>query len=134
MRQSSLYETEPVDFLDQDWFLNSVAEIETELGAEELMRLLLAVERSMGRERRIPKGPRSIDIDVLLYGDDIVRSPELKIPHPRMTERRFVLAPLAEIAPDVRHPVFQKTIAELLALTPDQSEVRRYDSAGGAKQ
>lgn len=134
VRQSSLYETEPVDFLDQDWFLNSVAEIETELGAEELMRLLLAVERSMGRERRIPKGPRSIDIDVLLYGDDIVRSPELKIPHPRMTERRFVLAPLAEIAPDVRHPVFQKTIAELLALTPDQSEVRRYDSAGGAKQ
>ena len=134
VRQSSLYETEPVDFLDQDWFLNSVAEIETELGAEELMRLLLAVERSMGRERRIPKGPRSIDIDVLLYGDTIVRSPELKIPHPRMTERRFVLAPLAEIAPDVRHPVFQKTIAELLALTPDQSEVRRYDSAGGAKQ
>lgn len=134
MRQSSLYETEPVDFLDQGWFLNAAAEIETELAPEVLMRLLLEIERSMGRERRIPKGPRLIDIDILLYGNNSVRSPELKIPHPRMTERRFVLVPLAEIAPDLRHPVFKKTIAELLALTPDQSEVRRYDSSAGAEK
>jgi len=134
VRQSSLYETEPVDFLDQGWFLNAAAEIETELAPEVLMRLLLEIERSMGRERRIPKGPRLIDIDILLYGNNSVRSPELKIPHPRMTERRFVLVPLAEIAPDLRHPVFKKTIAELLALTPDQSEVRRYDSSAGAEK
>jgi 2-amino-4-hydroxy-6-hydroxymethyldihydropteridine diphosphokinase len=134
VRQSSLYETEPVDFLDQGWFLNAAVEIETELAPEELMRLLLEVERSMGRERQISKGPRSIDIDILLYGNNSVRSPELKIPHPRMTERRFVLVPLAEIVPDLQHPVFKKTIAELLALTPDQSEVRRYDSSAGAEK
>lgn len=130
IRQSSLYETEPVDYLDQGWFLNSMVQIETQLRPEELMQTLLGVERSMGRERRIPKGPRLIDIDILLYGNEIVRSPELKIPHPRMTERRFVLVPLAEIAPAVAHPVFKKTIAELLALTPDQSTVRRYDLVG----
>jgi 2-amino-4-hydroxy-6-hydroxymethyldihydropteridine diphosphokinase len=126
VQQSSLYETEPVDFLDQEWFLNCVIQIETELKPEELMRVLLEVERALGRERRIPKGPRVIDIDILLYGAELVRTPELKIPHPRMIERRFVLVPLAEIAPEVWHPVFKKAIAELLALTPDQSEVRRY--------
>jgi 2-amino-4-hydroxy-6-hydroxymethyldihydropteridine diphosphokinase len=127
VRQSSLYETEPVDFLDQDWFLNCVVEAETDLTPEELMRTLLEVERSLGRERRVPKGPRVIDIDILLYGAELVRMPELKIPHPRMAERGFVLAPFAEIAPGVRHPVFEKTIAELLARTPDRSEVRRYN-------
>jgi 2-amino-4-hydroxy-6-hydroxymethyldihydropteridine diphosphokinase len=131
VRQSSLYETEPVDLLDQDWFLNCVVEIETELMPDELIQVLLEVEKSLGRERRIPKGPRVIDIDILLYGNQFVRSAELKIPHPRMTERRFVLAPLAEIAPALQHPVFKRTIAELLALTPDQSEVRRYDPAAG---
>jgi 2-amino-4-hydroxy-6-hydroxymethyldihydropteridine diphosphokinase len=131
LRQSSLYETEPVDFLDQDWFLNCVVEVKTELMPDRLIEVLREVEQSLGRERRIPKGPRIIDIDILLYGDRLVRSAELKIPHPRMTERRFVLVPLAEVAPDLRHPVFKRTIAELLALTPDQSEVRRYDPAAG---
>ncbi len=125
-RESSLYETEPVEFREQDWFLNSVFEGETELEPEELMKELLAIERSLGRERRVPKGPRVIDIDVLFYGDRVIHDPGLDIPHPRLSQRRFVLVPFAEIAPGVRHPVSGKTIAELLAETPDRSEVRRW--------
>ena len=123
-RESSLYETEPVEFLDQEWFLNSVVEAETELLPLELMTAALAVERSLGRERRIPKGPRLIDIDILLYGDSVIHTPELDIPHPRMTARRFVLVPFAEIAPDALHPALHKTILELLKETPDRSTVR----------
>src|SRR5271154_4727531 len=91
VRRSSSYETEPVEFLAQGWFLNCVVEVETDLGAGELMRVLLAIERSMGRERVLLKGPRIIDMDILLFGSEVVRGPELEIPHPRMAERRVVV-------------------------------------------
>jgi len=127
-RESSTYETEPVEFREQDWFLNSVAEARTDLSPPELMNAILAVERTLGRERRIPKGPRIIDIDILLYGDEVIRTPEVEIPHPRMAARRFVLVPLAEIAPDAMHPVLQKTVTQLLTQTSDRSAVDRVTS------
>ena len=125
-RESSLYETEPVDFREQDWFLNSVVEAETDLTPGEVMDALLRIERSLGRRRLVPEGPRLIDMDILLFGSSIVRTPELEIPHPRMAERRFVLVPFNEIAPGAWHPVLKKTIAELLAGVPDPSVVRLF--------
>jgi 2-amino-4-hydroxy-6-hydroxymethyldihydropteridine diphosphokinase len=126
VRESSLYETEPVDLRDQGWFLNCVIEAETELIPRQLLQALLEIERSLGRRRRIPHGPRTIDVDILLFGSSVISMPDLEIPHPRMTERRFVLVPFAEICPAVRHPVLNQTIAELLAETADRSQVRPF--------
>src|SRR5580692_12152698 len=126
MRQSRLYETEPVETTSKAWFLNCVIEAETELLPPQLMHTLLDIERSLGRRRRVLRGPRFIDIDILLYDDGVVSTGQLEIPHPRMAQRRFVLVPFAEIAPEARHPVFKKTIAELLEQTPDRSEIRPY--------
>ena len=128
VRQSSLYRTEPVDFEVQSWFINCVVEAETELMPRQLFRAVRSVEQQLGRRKLVRRGPRVIDIDILLYGTSTIRTPELEIPHPRMAERRFVLAPLAEIAPTLRHPMLKKTVAELLADCPDRSAVRKFAS------
>jgi len=127
---SSFYETEPVDFVDQAWFLNCAVAMESLLRPEQMMAELLRLERKMGRERIHRKGPRTIDIDILMFGERIVDSPNLKIPHPAMQGRRFVLAPLAEIAPEAKHPVMKRTVRELLAELPERQVVRKLRGPG----
>jgi 2-amino-4-hydroxy-6-hydroxymethyldihydropteridine diphosphokinase len=125
VKRSSFYETEPVEFLDQGWFLNIAVEAETELTPSELLRVILQVEQELGRKRIVRSGPRTIDIDILFFDANILHEAELEIPHPRMTERRFVLVPMAEIAPEFQHPALHSTMAELLAAAKDRSQVRR---------
>jgi 2-amino-4-hydroxy-6-hydroxymethyldihydropteridine diphosphokinase len=122
---SSIYETEPVEFTEQPRFLNCAVALETTKTPQHLMTAILEIEEEMGRRRVQKKGPRSIDIDILLFGDAIVDSPEVTIPHPAMHQRRFVLEPLAEIAPEVIHPILKKTIEELLNSLPKGQDVRR---------
>jgi 2-amino-4-hydroxy-6-hydroxymethyldihydropteridine diphosphokinase len=123
---SSIYETEPVDYLEQAWFLNCVVQGQTELPPLELLHALRDIEVQMGSKKLIAKGPRLIDMDILLYGEATIDTPELQVPHPRMHLRRFVLVPLAEIAPDLRHPIWSRTARELLATTPDRSQVKSF--------
>ena len=123
---SKLYETSPVEFSDQPWFLNAVARIETRLDPERLMGLLLDIERAMGRERTRPKGPRTIDLDILLFDDREFHSDKVDIPHPAMHLRRFVLIPLAELAPELRHPTFKQIADEMLTKLPPNDIVRPY--------
>lgn len=123
---SSFYETEPVDFRDQPWFLNGAVRAETDLAPEALLAALRAIEGAMGSRKEFPKGPRLLDMDILLFGSETINSPELQVPHPRMHLRRFVLVPLAEIAPRLGHPGWPGTVSELLAGTPDESRVRPY--------
>jgi 2-amino-4-hydroxy-6-hydroxymethyldihydropteridine diphosphokinase len=122
---SSFYETEPVDFLNQEWFLNCAVEGETDISAQELLIALRRIETQMGSKKLVAKGPRLIDIDILLYGAETIDTPALQVPHPRMLLRRFVLVPLAEIAPMLRHPAWTKTVSELASDTADQSQVRK---------
>lgn len=122
---SSFYETEPVEFTAQPWFLNCAIKLETEKMPKQLLSGILDVEQQMGRRRRQNKGPRSIDIDILLFGNSIIETKGLTIPHPGLHGRRFVLEPLAEIAPDFRHPVFKRTIRELRDALPPGQAVRK---------
>jgi 2-amino-4-hydroxy-6-hydroxymethyldihydropteridine diphosphokinase len=125
MRVSPVYETEPQDFKNQPSFLNLVAEVQTGLFPMQLLTRAQKVERKLGRKRTVDKGPRSIDIDILLYGESVIDSKDLVVPHPRMAERRFVLQPLADLAPDLRHPVLRRSMKELLAAVPGQT-VRQF--------
>ncbi|HXK07856.1 MAG TPA: 2-amino-4-hydroxy-6-hydroxymethyldihydropteridine diphosphokinase [Verrucomicrobiae bacterium] len=126
VRVSPVYETEPVDYKAQAWFLNLVAEVETGLFPRQLLAQTRRIERELGRVRTLPKGPRTIDIDILLFGAAVMRTPELEIPHPRMAERRFVLQPLADLAPDLRHPVTHRSVREMLAGLADTVVVRPW--------
>jgi 2-amino-4-hydroxy-6-hydroxymethyldihydropteridine diphosphokinase len=128
VRASPVYETEPVDNTRQAWFLNQVAEAETELFPMQLLARVGRVERALGRVRGIPKGPRTIDIDILFFGRAVVKTAKLAVPHPAIAQRRFVLAPLADLAPDLRHPVTRKTVREMLDAAP-RDTVRRIDGS-----
>jgi len=121
--ESSIYETEPVGYKEQGWFLNSVVKGRTELSSRRLWERLEKIEKSMGREREIKWGPRIIDLDILFYGNEILNGKQLQIPHPELYKRKFVLVPLAEVAPKLVHPVLKKTISELLRDLKDNSQV-----------
>ena len=121
LRVSGIYETEPIGLREQRWFLNLAAEFETNLFPKQLLHRIQKVEKNLGRTRTVRNGPRTIDIDILLYGNAVVETDELEIPHPRYRERRFTLAPLAELNPALRDPVTHRTMAEMLARLKGQS-------------
>lgn len=121
LRVSSLYETEPVGLREQRWFLNLVAEFETDLFPKQLLHRIEKIERDLGRKRTVRNGPRTIDIDILLYGNSVVSTEELEIPHPRYRDRRFTLAPLTELNPELRDPVTRRSMTEMLSALKDQA-------------
>lgn len=127
---SSVYETEPVGYKSQPLFLNAVCRISTELNPKQLLRLAKKIEAKLGRKPGFPNAPRPIDIDILFYGDEVFGSPELTVPHPRLAGRAFVLVPLAEIAPNLIHPVSSKTVKELLPDLGAITGVRKWAEAG----
>ena len=118
LRVSPVYETEPVENTNQSWFYNLVVEAETTLFPLQLLARAQKIERVLGRVRTVPKGPRTIDIDILLYGTAVMSGGRLEVPHPRMADRRFVLVPLHDLAPDLRHPVTRATVTEMLRAAP----------------
>jgi 2-amino-4-hydroxy-6-hydroxymethyldihydropteridine diphosphokinase len=127
---SRWFETEPVGEIAQDWFLNGVVGIDTALGPQELLNRCRRIEQDRGRDRarEVPGGPRPLDLDILLLGDQVLDTPDLKIPHPRMAERGFVLVPLEDIAPRTLHPVHKLTISQLRARLSDPHVVRLFEA------
>jgi 2-amino-4-hydroxy-6-hydroxymethyldihydropteridine diphosphokinase len=128
VRFSKIYETEPVDLLEQPWFLNQTAELGTDLAPETLLEWIRSLEAQAGRQRGVPKGPRTLDVDILLYDDWILEAEGLVLPHPRLELRRHVLVPLAELAPDRTLPVSQRTVQEALQLVNDSAQVTPHAS------
>jgi 2-amino-4-hydroxy-6-hydroxymethyldihydropteridine diphosphokinase len=126
LRSASLYLTEPRDYTDQPWFINTVAEADTNLDPVALLKYCFLIEREAGRIRDHSRGPRPIDVDILFYGNQQIQTANLIVPHPRYADRRFVLAPLAEIAPDFRDPISGIRIQQLLERCPDSGEVHLY--------
>ncbi|MBI3858969.1 MAG: 2-amino-4-hydroxy-6-hydroxymethyldihydropteridine diphosphokinase [Thaumarchaeota archaeon] len=125
VKVSSMYETEPMYLKNQAWFVNCVAKLETDLTPKELLVYLEDIERKLGRQKSVRYGPRSIDLDILFYGNEVVEESDLKIPHPRIHERRFVLVPFVEIEPDHVHPIYGKSAATLLANLNSNEHVRK---------
>lgn len=126
LKISSLYETEPVGYKEQDWFLNCAIEIETELKPHELLKFLLSIEKRLGRIRKIKNGPRAIDLDILFYSNRIINKNDLIVPHPRLHKRLFVLEPLKEICPDLIHPNLDVSIRKMLAGLISPEMVKLY--------
>lgn len=126
---SKIYETEPLGFADQPWFLNAVVAVDTELSARALLAILQEIELKLGKATPFLNGPRTLDLDMLLYGDEVIDGPTLVVPHPRMHERAFVLRPLADVAGHVVHPTIGKAIRELLIELDDQAKVRAWHGA-----
>jgi 2-amino-4-hydroxy-6-hydroxymethyldihydropteridine diphosphokinase len=126
--QSALYETAPWGMADQENFLNQVLVIETGLSAQEVMKVIGTIEQQMGRKRKEKNGPRVIDVDILFFNHQIINEPGLTVPHPHMRERRFVLEPLNEVAPAFIHPVFYKTVRQMLDECSDELKVKKLDA------
>jgi 2-amino-4-hydroxy-6-hydroxymethyldihydropteridine diphosphokinase len=128
LARSGWYRTEPVPRSDQPWFINGVASLATELGAQDLLTVLQATERRFGRVRGETNAPRILDLDILDYQGEVMNATSLVLPHPRLHERRFVLMPIADIAPDWRHPILGLTAAELLAQLSSEQQIERLPS------
>ncbi|NIO47867.1 MAG: 2-amino-4-hydroxy-6-hydroxymethyldihydropteridine diphosphokinase [Candidatus Aminicenantes bacterium] len=134
LKMSSLYETQPVDFPAQPWFYNQLAEVRTEANPEVFLDLVKKIEQEMGRKPRLKKGPRIIDIDIILAEGSVIRKKELKIPHPRMEKRNFVLLPFVEISPDTIHPVLKEDMKTLWEKSDDRSIVKQIKLPSGRKE